>query len=464
MFVCCVKPLNVSESRRARWWENIDTDFENKIELEDDADVDLTDTNLSTEQIVQNELKQIWSELLGVQDINPEDDFNSLGGESLIAVQMMTLVRKRIGYQLEIADTFGYPSLAGLANFIFCNLKPKLGKSLDNDVVIERGKDNVLQTDSCSFKENKSSKMLMFPGQGSQKVGMCRSMKDSAEARYVFNRAGKILGYNILDICLQNDEELSERLKSTAFVQVALFVGCLAKIEQIKIENPHILTNINCVAGLSVGEFCALVYAGVLKFEDALKIVRKRGQAMEEEANRSSTSMASIYGPRMDQLQHYLKINFKSLEISTYLGDNQHTVAGANDDIDSFVDYLKSKDKESMNVIDVRKLRVAGAFHSMYMKKATVVVDPLIDSVEFQKPRTPVLMNVTGSFSEDTNDIKEQLKKQLVEPVQWRKTIVSAYESNVKQFIEVSPSRVLTSIVKKRITDCEGCLTDFLEV
>ncbi|XP_052060290.1 polyketide synthase PksN-like [Mytilus californianus] len=462
LFVCCVKPLNLSESRRTRWWENIDTDFENKIELEDDAD--LTDTNLSTEQIVQNELKQIWSELLGVQDINPEDDFNSLGGESLIAVQMMTLVRKRIGYQLEIADTFGYPSLASLANFIFCNLEQKLGKSLNCDVVTERGKDGFSQTDSNSFKENEASKMLMFPGQGSQKVGMCRSMKGSAEARCVFQRAEKILGYNVLDVCLQNDEELIERLKSTAFVQVALFVGCLAKIEQIKIESPHILANINCVAGLSVGEFCALVYAGVLKFEDALEIVRKRGQAMEEEANRLSTSMASIYGPRMDQLRHYLEVNFKSLEISTYLGDNQHTVAGSNDDIDSFVDYLNSKDKEIMNVVDVRKLRVAGAFHSIYMKKATVVVDPLIDSVEFRKPCTPVLMNVTGSFSEDTNSIKEQLKKQLVEPVQWRKTVVSAYENNVRQFIEVSPSRVLTSIVKNRISDCEGCLADFFEV
>lgn len=467
LFLCTMKSINIGDSHRHLWWTNIDHTVQNQQEL--DNDTTITQTLFKSEQIclgkemVHNELKNIWLELLGVTEIKPDDDFNSLGGESLLAVQMMTLVRKRIGYQLEIADTFGYPTLESLSGFIFCGLEKDIRCQARSNYLIttDTMPKNVLEN-NCNLQEAKS--ILMFPGQGAQKTDMCCSMKDSVEARSIFENAEKILGYNILEIFLRKDESLKERLKSTEFIQLSLFVGCLAKLEQMKVEQPQSLKNITCVAGLSIGEFCALVYADVLNFEDALRIVRERGMVMEAQVERSATCMASVYGPKLELLQDYLEQNFPNLEISTYLADNQHTVAGSEAEIKLLVCSLNSTYKDILNLIDVRKLRVAGAFHSSYMKNAATVVDSLIESTEFRKPRIPVIMNATGRFSENPEDIKLQLRKQLVAPVQWRQTMIEAYESGIKEFVEVSPSRVLSSIVQNRISKCKGCVTKLFVV
>ncbi|XP_050419403.2 polyketide synthase PksJ [Patella vulgata] len=465
LFVCSAKPLVGELQQLPGWWETIDLKTRRHQDLEDEV-CKSTDTGVEDAPVertaVHGELKQIWCELFGIDNIKPGDEFNSLGGESLLAIQMMTMVRKRIGYQLEIADTFGYPSLGGLADFI--------ADKLEDGVEIEMGDteqwSNISTPSSLSeIDENECvSTMLMFPGQGSQKPGMCVSMKDSPEARAVFNEAAKILGYNILEMFLQNDKNLAEKLKSTEFVQVALLVGCLAKTEQIKAENPEKLNNITYVSGLSVGEFAALVYSKVISFEEALKIVQVRGHAMENEVHRSATGMVSVFGPSTDKLQKFLNEKFSHVKISTYLADNQHTVAGTESETEELVRVLSGELKDDMDIIDVRKLRVAGAFHSTYMKPASEIVDPIIESVEFSKPTVPLIMNVTGEVVNDPVEIKSFVCEQLVAPVLWKQSVITAYEAGVTNFVEVAPARVISSIVKNRIASVKNCTVDLIVV
>lgn len=287
-------------------------------------------------------------------------------------------------------------------------------------------------------------------------------MKDSEEAKGIFKRAEYILGYNVLDICLKNDSELKEKLESTEFVQVSLLLGCIAKLEQLKVERPSLMKTVTHVAGLSIGEFAALVYTGVISFEDALKVVQARGKAMEHEVRHFSTGMVSVFGPKCDQLQEFMKERFPRMYISTYLADNQHTVAGTEKECDALVEALSHK--QQMEVIAVKKLRVAGAFHSPYMKPAAKLLDPIIEGIKFCKPSLPLIMNVNGQAIENPEEIKALICKQLFAAVEWKKSILTAYKSGVRNFLEISPSRVLSSIVKNRISECEGCKVEFIAV
>lgn len=306
----------------------------------------------------------------------------------------------------------------------------------------------------------------MFPGQGAQKNEMCLTMKDSAEGNHIFKRAEQITGYNVLEICLQQNQELKDRLKSTEFFQVAFLVGCMAKIAQLKKETPEMFKIISRVAGLSVGEFCALVYAEVISFEDAVSIVQKRGRAMEQDIRQSATAMASVLGPTHDQLRNCINNKFPSTEISTYLADTQHAAAGSEEEIEAMISIsLSQKFKDSLSIIDVRKLRVAGAFHSQYMEEAAQSIAAEIkNNCTFKAPTIPVLMNVTGKLCEDPEEMKTLVCRQLVEPVMRKQVITSSFDLGVRKFLEISPSRVLSATAKSRILHCKGCTAELIIV
>ena len=209
------------------------------------------------------------------------------------------------------------------------------------------------------------------------------------------------------------------------------------------------MATVTHVAGLNVGEFAALVYAGVIGFPDALKLVSERGKVMEDAIREMPTGVVSVFGPGCEQLEGFLEKNYPCMKISTYLADNQHTVGGTDDECDAFVKSLKGKYRVEMDVIDVRKLRVAGAFHSPHMNQASEAVNSLLAGIELTRPSLPVIMNVNGYQVDDPLEIKE---------------ILTAYVSGVHSFIEVAPGRVLSSIVKKRIKECKDCNVEFIRV
>ena len=481
LFICSAKKLQGATSvNQPEWWECITHEFQPTTKHDNSKDQkynevvnneDLLSINNSSEvtineSMIYKELKDIWSELLGVKDIQPDDDFNFLGGESLLAIQMMQLVSKKIGYQLEIADTFAYPTLQALASFIYEKLSEKhllTSYSIKSAISENEAK---FHDDSLVVEAKTHGVLLMFPGQGAQKVGMCVSMKDSPPAIEIFTRAKQILGYDVLEICTNKDTLLTEKLTSTEFVQVALFTSCIAKVEQLKYEKPELMKQVTHVAGLSVGEFVALVYAGVLKFEDALRFIQKRGEAMENDVKKYSTGMISIFGPTLAQLLEFMENHFPTMTISTYLGDNQHTIAGTEEECQAFMQMISETNvcPSKMEVIDVRKLKVAGAFHSSHMEQAATLLDPILDNITFSKPLLPVIMNVNGKVVEDPLEIKLMSRKQLIAAVEWKQSIITAYKCGVRNFVEIAPSRVLSSIVKKRISECQDCDVTYINV
>ncbi|RWS21188.1 hypothetical protein B4U80_04750, partial [Leptotrombidium deliense] len=246
-----------------------------------------------------------------------------------------------------------------------------------------------------------------------------------------------------------------ENLQRTDFVQIALFVASVGKFRQIEKRNPQLLKNVKAVAGLSVGEFAALTFAGVLSFADALKLVYARGKAMQDLVDLTSTAMSSIVGPNTEQLSSFLTKNFPHLFISGYLADNQHTVSGDGTRIDEFLLKLKNDDvRKTLNLQDSRKLRVSGAFHTEFMESAAYEIEPVIDSITFSPPKLPVILNINGKATRDANFIKSQVKNQLINPLQWKQSIITAIEMGIVRFIELSPSPILTAIIRKRIKAC----------
>ena len=185
---------------------------------------------------------------------------------------------------------------------------------------------------------------------------------------------------------------------------------------------------------------------------------------MEKEVGKASTAMASVLGPSKSMLEQYLKVNLPKAVISTCLADNQHTVAGTESDIDNLVEMLSHIHQDSLSVMDVRRLRVAGAFHSRYMIEAEKAITPLIDNCTFNKPELTMIMNVTGEICDDPETIKTLISRQIVESVQWKDTMITAHQAGVRRFTEIAPARVLSSIVRTRIEKCRGCTSDLIQV
>lgn len=430
-------------------------------------------TNSSSSMVTSTgrKLKSLFAASMGLpnsENINCDLTFMEQGANSLILIQFSTLIATHTIYNVTIADIFSYRTINILADYIDNILYKSVSYSPLKHTICPPDPESVVtipkpaQIFSQSPHHPQMKTLLMFPGHRAQKKEMLWTMKNSPEAKAIFQRAEAILGYNILDLCTVEGGQ-DARLKSTEFVEVALFTGCIAKMEQIKKDRPDLIEQITHVAGLSVGEFSALVFAGVIKFEDALRVVQCRGKVMESEVNNSATGMVSIFGPNSMQLQDYLTEHFPNMKISIFLGDDQHTVAGTSEDCKHLMQSL-SENKEDLNIIDVRKLRVAGAFHSSHMMNAAAKVNPFIQSLQFSEPSLPVIMNVNGTVTLLPEDIKQSLQEQITAPVMWKKSMTTAYASGIEHFIEVAPCCVLSSIVKKRISEYANCEVKFIEM
>lgn len=378
-------------------------------------------SSIDLKQVVVGKLISIWKKRLGLDHIENNDVFKELGGESLLSIQMMHDVKKIFDVDLEIVHVYAYPKLIELAQFIYDSINNK--------------------------KKSCFGKIILLPGQGSERVGMCEQITENQFTREYIEKAKQILGFNILDVCKD-----SEALHKTEFIQVALFVCSFIKLHELKQTRSDLFENLKAIAGLSVGEFAALAFSRVISFEDALKVVHKRALLMQSQVEKVKTGMISVFGSSKDKLQNFLLNNFRDMCIANYLGDNQHTVVGLEEDCKRFVERLNIDSiKKELEIIDVRRLRVGGAFHSYYMDTVSPLVNELIDNIKFNPPDIPIIMNYSGELRINPEEIRDDLKKQLVSPVQWRNTIVKAVEQGITSFIEVSPSSILIPIIRNRI-------------
>lgn len=286
---------------------------------------------------------------------------------------------------------------------------------------------------------------FLFPGQGAQDVGMgAAACAKSAAAKGLFNRAAEVLGYDLYKLCTEGPKA---ELDSTVHSQPALFVSSLAALEVLKQEQPALIDQCSATAGLSLGEYTALVFAGVMDFEAGLRVVQERGRAMQAAADASSSGMVSVLGLEREQV-HKLCDEARSdevLEIANLLCPGNIVCSGATAACERLVSLATTAG--AMKVIP---LAVAGAFHTSLMQSAVERLRKALADVPLKSPRIPVVSNVDARPHSDPQEIRELLIQQVCSQVRWEDSMRYLLDQQgITQFYEIGAGRVLAGLLKR---------------
>jgi [acyl-carrier-protein] S-malonyltransferase len=282
---------------------------------------------------------------------------------------------------------------------------------------------------------------FVFPGQGAQSVGMGRDAYEAHPgARRIFERADETLGFKLSDLIFQGPEE---ELKLTYNTQPALLTVSLALYEAFREKGPAP----DFVAGHSLGEYSALAVAGVLSFEDAVTVVRARGQLMEKAVPAGQGAMAAVIGAERDALAALCAEISRTdglVELANVNCPGQIVVSGARAGVEAVV--RRGKEAGARRVIP---LEVSGPFHSSLMKPAAAQLREVLDKVTMKPAAVPVVANVTARPLTDPDEIRAQLVDQVYSPVLWEDSIVWLIEQGVDTFFEIGSGTVLAGLIRK---------------
>jgi [acyl-carrier-protein] S-malonyltransferase len=283
----------------------------------------------------------------------------------------------------------------------------------------------------------------IFPGQGAQVVGMGKDFYDAEPAaRQFFDKANKIAGFNLAKICFEGPED---KLNSTTISQPAIFITSVAILEVLKAKG--LIAPANVTAGLSLGEYTALYAAGVISFEDGLKLVQKRGQAMQAAADASKGSMVSIIGLEQPAVEKLCveAAEGQLLNCANFNCPGQIVITG---DADACKRALALAEKYgAMKAIE---LKVAGAFHSAMMAPAAEELKKAIGQSKINDPKDiSVIANVNAEYYQNKEQISEGLVKQLTGAVLWQKCMERLLADGVTKFYEIGPNKVLTGLMRR---------------
>jgi len=298
-----------------------------------------------------------------------------------------------------------------------------------------------------------SKTAFLFPGQGAQTVGMGAALAGSLPAaQTLFDRAAEILGYDLLKLCAEGP---AEKLNSTVYSQPALFVCSLAALEQIKQDAPDIVEGCAITAGLSLGEYTALVFADAIDFEAGLRLVQTRGQAMQDAADAVSSGMVSILGMDREQVEALCEEAREGdvLQIANLLCPGNIVVSGSLSACERIAPMA-----EAAGAMKVIPLTVAGAFHTPIMQPAVERLAAALAEVEIKEPRIPVVSNVDAQTHQKPAEIRSLLIQQVVSPVLWETSMRRLLDDfDVTSCYEIGPGRVLRGLLKRiaRKLPCE---------
>lgn len=282
----------------------------------------------------------------------------------------------------------------------------------------------------------------VFPGQGAQAVGMGKDLYESfPAARELYDRADDILGFRLSQVCFEGPEE---ELQQTRNAQPAIAITSLALLRVATELNPALLQKPAFVAGHSLGEYSALVAAGALPFEDAVRLLRTRGELMQAAGDAHPGTMAAILGLDVSDCEEVCRE--AGAEVCNINAPGQVVIGGRRDAVVRAMDYAKARG--AMKVIP---LSVSGAFHSSLMRSAAEgMVDP-VGAAALSDPAIPVVANCTASPARDELSLRHELIDQVCRPVQWSRTVEFLDGAGIETFVEFGPGRVLTAIIKRML-------------
>lgn len=287
---------------------------------------------------------------------------------------------------------------------------------------------------------------VLFPGQGTQKVGMAGRLLENATVKTMFDMASKILGYSLVELCAQGPQE---KLDTTLYSQPAIFVCSLAAMEIAKLDAPDMLKKVKTAAGFSLGEYSALVFAGALSFEEGLKVVKARAEAMDAAAKAEKAGMASIGGISDDKLQEGLdeaaaSVGSGKAYIANYMFPEGRTCSGDLKVLEKMCELVLAKGAKN-----AKMLNVSGAFHTPYMQAAGSALAKVLDEADIKMPSIKVYSNVTGKPYSSVEEIKALLKRQLLEPVKWEQGTKDLIALGHNQYVEPGPGKQLKAMMRR---------------
>ncbi len=282
---------------------------------------------------------------------------------------------------------------------------------------------------------------FLFPGQGAQTVGMGKDIFEKyEEARKVYDKASEISGIDLKKLCFEGPEE---ELNKTENTQIAILVTSLAMVEVLKSKG--IEAEISC--GLSLGEYTALIYSGILSFEDGINLIKKRGYYMGNLIPDEEYSMAAVIGLDSKKIEEVCKEIMalgKFVVPANYNCQVQTVVSGNKEAVEEAIEKLKTAGAKR-----VVPLKTSGPFHTSKLEKAKEAYSKELENIDFKTGKVKVIKNLDGTFYKENDNIKDILSNHIVNPVRFDKAIKLMKEENVEEYIEIGPGKTLTGFVRK---------------